>query len=104
MAMMVLMAPCIGQSTQTKGKIFRKGAESCSERIKGWLAACSFIECSRTCIVLFYETNSLPSFKFSESVMKIMWIYVVKQCVVNGVGIISEYLIGGYGQVNGSLL
>ena len=31
--LVMMMAPCIGQWTYTLGKIFRKGAESCSKRI-----------------------------------------------------------------------
>ena len=33
--MIVMMASCIGQCTCTLGKIFRKGTESCSKRIRG---------------------------------------------------------------------
>ena len=52
MMMMMMMASCIGQWTRTLGKFFRKGTESCSKRIRGWLAACCFIECCRISIVL----------------------------------------------------
>ena len=45
--MAMMMVSCIGQCTCTFGKIFRKGAESCSKRIRRWLPACSFIECCR---------------------------------------------------------
>ena len=42
------------------------------------------------CIVLFYMTDNLPNFKFSETVMQIIWTYVVIRDVVEGVSIISE--------------
>ena len=35
-------------------------------------------------------TDSLPIFKFSETVIQIMWTYVVMRDVVEGVGMISE--------------
>ena len=91
MAMMVMMmASCIGQWTGTLGEIFRKGAEDCSKRIRGWLPACCFIECYRIGIVLLYMTDSLTIFKFSETVIQIMWTYVVIRDVVEGVSTVSE--------------
>ena len=91
MAMMVMiMASCIGQWTCTLGEIFRKGAGDCSKRIRGWLPACCFIECYRISIVLLYMTESLPIFKFSETVIQTMWIYVVMRDVVKGVSMIRE--------------
>ena len=91
MAMMVMMmASCIGQWTCTLGEIFRKGTEDCSKRIRGWLLACCFIECYRISIVLLYMTDDLPIFKFSETVIQIMWTYVVMRDVVEGVSMISE--------------
>ena len=91
MMMMMMMTSCLGQWTCTLGKIFREGAERCSKRIRGWLAACCFIECYRIGIVLFYETDELPNWKFSEErLYSYMWIYVVIRCVVEGVSIISE--------------
>ena len=91
MAMMVMMmASCIGQWTCTLGKIFRKGAESCSKRIRGWLPACCFIECCMIGIVLLYMTNGLTNFKISETDMQTMWTYVVMQDVVEGLSMISE--------------
>ena len=90
MTMMMMIASCIGQWTCTLGKIFRKGAESCSKRIRGWLAACCFRECYRIGIVLLYMTDGLPNFKFSETVMEIMWTYVVIRDVVKGVSMVSE--------------
>ena len=42
--MVMMMASCIGQWTCTLGKIFRKGTESCSKRIRRWLSAFCFIE------------------------------------------------------------
>ena len=69
---MMIMTSCLGQWTCTLGKIFREGVERCSKRIRGWLAACCFIECYRISIVLFYETDNLPNFKFSEIVMQFM--------------------------------
>ena len=54
MAMMVMMmASCIGQWTCTLGEIFRKGTENCSNRIRGWLLACCFIECYRISFVVY---------------------------------------------------
>ena len=35
-------------------------------------------------------TDSLPIFKFSETVMQVMWTYVVMRVVVEGVSMISE--------------
>ena len=91
MAMMrMMMVSCIGQWTCTLGEIFRKGTESCSKRIRGWLPACCFIECCRIGIVLVYMTDSLPIFKFSETVMQVMWTYVVMRDVVEVVSMISE--------------
>ena len=91
MAMIVMMmASCIGQWTCTLGEIFRKGTECCSKRIRGWLLTGCFIECCRMSIVLLYMTDSLTIFKFSETVIQIMWTYVVIQDVVEGVSMISE--------------
>ena len=91
MAMMVMMmASCIGKWTCTLGKIFRKGTECCSKRIRGWLLTGYFTECCRIGIVLLYMTDSLPIFKFSETVIQIMWTYVVIRDVVEGVSMISE--------------
>ena len=91
MAMMVMMmASCIGQWTCTLGEIFRKGTECCSKRIRGWLLTGCFIEWYGISIVLLYMTDSLPIFKFSETVIQIMWTYVVIQDVVEGVSMISE--------------
>ena len=91
MAMMVMMmASCIGQWTCTLGKIFRKGTECCSKRIRGWLLTGCFIEWCGISIVLLYMTDSLPIFKFSETVIQIMWTYVVMRDVVEGVSMISE--------------
>ena len=41
-------------------------------------------------IVLLYMTDNLPIFKFSETVIQIMWTYVVIRDVVEGVSMISE--------------
>ena len=71
--MMMNMASCIGQCTCTLSKIFRKGTESCSKRIRGWLPTCCFIKCYKIGIVLLYMTDNLPNFKFSETVTQIMW-------------------------------
>ena len=91
MAMMVMiMASCIGQWTCTLGEIFRKGTECCSKRIRGWLLTGCFIECCRIGIVLLYMTDGLTNFKFSETVMQTMWIYVVMRDVVEGLSMISE--------------
>ena len=91
MAMMVMMmASCIGQWTCTLGEIFRKGAGDCSKRIREWLLTGCFTECCRIGIVLLYMTDSLPIFKFSETVIQIMWTYVVIRDVVEGVSMISE--------------
>ena len=91
MAMMVLMMEsCIGQWTCTLGEIFRKGTECCSKRIRGWLLTGCFTECCRISIVLLYMTDSLPIFKFSETVIQIMWTYVVIRDVVERVSMISE--------------
>ena len=91
MAMMVMMmVSCIGKWTCTLGKIFRKGTECCSKRIRGWLLACCFIECYRISIVVLYMTDSLPIFKFSETMIQIMWTYVVMRDVVEGMSMISE--------------
>ena len=90
MAMMVMMmASCIGQWTCTLGEIFRKGTECCSKRIRGWLLTGCFIEWCGISIVLLYMTDSLPIFKFSETVTQIMWTYVVIRDVV-GVSMFSE--------------
>ena len=91
MAMMVMMmVSCIGQWTCTLGEIFRKGTECCSKRIRGWLLTGCFTECCRICIVLLYMTDSLPIFKFSETVIQTMWTYVVMRDVVERVSMISE--------------
>ena len=91
MAMMVMMmASCIGQWTCTLGEIFRKGTECCSKRIRGWLLTSCFIECCRMSIVLLYMTDDLPNFKFSETIIQIMWTYVMMRDVVEMVSIISE--------------
>ena len=91
MAMMVMMmASCIGQWTCTLGEIFRKGTECCSKRIRGWLLTDCFIECCRIGIVLLYMTDSLSIFKFSETAIQIMWIFVVMRDVVERVSMISE--------------
>ena len=91
MAMMVMMmASCIGKWTCTLGKIFRKGTECCSKRIREWLLTGCFTECCRIGIVLSYMTDSLPIFKFSETVIQTMWICVVMRDVVEGVSMISE--------------
>ena len=91
MAMMVMMmVSCIGQWTCTLGEIFRKGTECCSKRIRGWLLTGCFIECCRIGIVLLYMTDSLPIFKLSETVIQIMWTFVVIRDVVEGVSMISE--------------
>ena len=91
MAMMVMMmVSCIGKWTSTLSRIFRKGTECCSKRIRGWLLTGCFTECCRIGIVLLYMTDSLPIFKFSETVIQIMWTYVVIRDVVEGVSMISE--------------
>ena len=91
MAMMVMMmVSCIGQWTCTLGEIFRKGTECCSKRIRGWLLTGCFTKCCRIDIVLLYMTDSLTIFKFSETVIQIMWTYVVMLDVVEGVSMISE--------------
>ena len=91
MAMMVMMmASCIGQWTCTLGEIFRKGTECCSNRIKEWLLTGCCIEWCGISIVLLYMTDNLPIFKFSETVIQIMWTYVVMRDVVEGVSMISE--------------
>ena len=91
MAMMVMMmASCIGQWTCTLGEIFRKGTECCSKRIRGWLLTCCFIEGCGICIVSLHMTDSLRIFKFSKTVIQIMWTYVVMQDVVEEVSMISE--------------
>ena len=91
MAMMVMMmVSCIGQWTCTLGEIFRKGTECCSKRIRGWLLTGCFTECCRIGIVLLYMADSLPIFKFSETMIQIMWTYVVMRDVVEGLSMISE--------------
>ena len=93
MALMVMMmASCIGKWTCTLGEIFRKETEWCSKKIRGWLLTGCFIECCRIGIVLLqtYMKDSLPIFKFSETVIQIMWTYVVIRDVVEGVSMISE--------------
>ena len=91
MAMMVMMmVSCIGQWTCTLGEIFRKGTECCSKRIRGWLLTGCFTECCRIGIVLLYMVDSLPIFKFSETMIQIMWTYVVMRDVVEGLSMISE--------------
>ena len=88
--MMTMIALCIGKWTCTLGKIFWKGTECCSKRIRGWLLTGCFIECCRIGIVLLYMKDSLPIFKFSETVIQIMWTYVVIRDVIEGVSLISE--------------
>ena len=90
MTMMMMIASCIGQWTCTLGKIFRKGGESCSKRIKGWLLTGCFIEWYGISIVLLYMTDGLTNFKFSETVIQIMWTYVVMRDIFEGVSMISE--------------
>ena len=91
MAMMVMMmASCIGQWTCTLGEIFRKGTECCSNSIKEWLLTGCCIEWCGISIVLLYMTDSLPIFKFSETMIQIMWTFVVMRDVVEGVSMISE--------------
>ena len=91
MAMMVMMmVSCIGKWTSTLGKIFRKGTECCSKRIRGWLLTGCFTECCRIDIVLLYMTDSLTIFKFSETVLQSIWTFVVMLDVVEGVSMISE--------------
>ena len=90
MAMIVMMmVSCIGQWTCTLGEIFRKGTECCSNRIREWLLTGCFTECCRIGIVL-YMADSLPIFKFSETMIQIMWTFVVMRDVVEGVSMISE--------------
>ena len=88
--MVMMMASCIGQWTCTLGNIFKIGAGDRSKRIRGWLPACCFIECCRLSIVLLYMTDNLHNLKFSETVIQIMWTYVVMRDVVEGVSMISE--------------
>ena len=88
--MVMMMVSCIGKWTCTLGKIFRKGTECCSKRIRGWLLTGCFIECGRIGIVLLYMADSLPIFKFSETMIQIMWTYVVMRDVVEGLSMISE--------------
>ena len=91
MAMMVIMmVSCIGKWTSTLGELFRKGTECCSKRIREWLLTGCFTECCRIGIVLLYMADSLPIFKFSETMIQIMWNYVVMRDVVEGVSMISE--------------
>ena len=90
MTMMMMIASCIEKWTYTLGKIFRKGTECGSKRIRGWLLTGCFIECCRMSIVLLYMADSLPIFKFSETVIEAMWIYVVIRDVVEGVSMIIE--------------
>ena len=91
MAMMVMMmTSCIGQCTYTLGEIFRKSTECYSKRIRGWLLTGCFTECCRIGIVLLYMADSLPIFQFSETMIQIMWTYVVIRDVVEGVSMISE--------------
>ena len=77
MMVMMMMASCIGHWTCTLGEIFRKGTECCSKRIRGWLLTGCFIEWCGISIVLLYMTDNLPIYKFSETVIQIMWTYVV---------------------------
>ena len=88
--MVMMMTSCIGQWTRTLGKIFRKGAECCSKRIRGRLLTSCFIECCKMSIVLLYMRDDLPISMFSETVIQIMWTYVVMRDVVEGVSMISE--------------
>ena len=91
MAMMVMMmASCKGQWTCTLGEIFRKGTECCSNSIREWLLTGCFIEWCWISIGLLYMTESLPIFKFSETVIQTMWTYVVMRDVVEGVSMICE--------------
>ena len=90
MTMVMMIASYIGQCTHTLGKIFRKGTECCSKRIRGWLLTGCFIECCMISIVLLYMTDDLPNFKFSETVIQIMWTSEVMGDVVEGVNMISE--------------
>ena len=89
--MVMMMTSCIGQWTRTLGEIFRKSTECCSKRIRGWLLTGCFIECCRIGVVLLYMTDSLPIFKFSETLIQIMWLYVVIRDVVEGVSMISDW-------------
>ena len=67
MAMMVMMmVSCIGKWTSTLSKIFRKGTECCSKRIRGWLLTGCFTDCCRIGIVLLYMADSLPIFNFQK--------------------------------------
>ena len=88
--MMMMMTSCIGQWTCTLGKIFRKGTECCSKRIRGWLLTGCFIEYGRMSIVLLYMTDNLPNFELSETVRQIIWTNFVMRDVVEGVSMISE--------------
>ena len=91
MAMMVMMmVSCIGQWTCTLGEIFRKGTECCSNSIREWLLTVCCIEWCGISMVLLYIMDSLPIFKFSETMIQIMWTYVVMRDVVEGVSMISE--------------
>ena len=88
--MVMMMVSCIGKWTCTLGKIFRKGTECCSKRIRGWLLTGCCIEWCGISIVLLYIMDSLPIYKFSEAMIQIMWTYVVMLDVVEGVSLISE--------------
>ena len=88
--MAMMMVSCIGKWTCTLGKIFRKGTECCSNSIREWLLTGCCIEWCGISIVLLYMTDSLPIFKFLETVIQIMWTYVVIRDVVEGVSMISE--------------
>ena len=91
MAMMVMMmVSCIGQWTCTLGEVFRKGTKCCSNSIKEWLLTGCCIEWCGISIVLLYMADSLPIFKFSETMIQIMWTYVVMRDVVEGLSMISE--------------
>ena len=88
--MVMIMVSCIGEWTCTLGEIFRKGTECCSNSIKEWLLTGCCIEWCGISIVLLYLTDSLPIFKFSETVIQIMWTFVVMRDVVERMSMISE--------------
>ena len=60
------------------------------QKIRGLLLTDCFIECCSIGIVLLYMKDSLPIFKFSETVIQIMWTSVMMRNVVEGVSMISE--------------
>ena len=49
-----------------------------------------FIEWYRIGIVLLYMTDNFPIFKFSETMIQIMWTYMMMRDVVEGKSMISE--------------